>query len=78
MGYGGPWKKVRLLVLERDKWRCQIRASYCTGAATEVDHIVPTRSGGAMYDLRNLRAACRSCNSGRRNVGRNPTPSRPW
>lgn len=72
------WKKVRVLVLERDGYRCQILASRCTHQATEVDHIVPIRSGGAMYDPRNLRAACRACNNGRRNVGRNPTPSRVW
>ncbi len=78
------WRRVRLLVLERDGWTCQIRASGCTTVAEHVDHIVPRRLGGAGYDPRNLRAACAKCNLGRPSpllgLVERPvaTPSREW
>jgi 5-methylcytosine-specific restriction protein A len=67
----GPWVKVRLPVLERDGWLCQIKGPGCTTIATQVDHIVPPRldgTGGAWYDPRNLRAACQHCNGSRGGV----------
>jgi 5-methylcytosine-specific restriction endonuclease McrA len=57
------WRRLRLLVLDRDHHVCQIRGTTCTGAATCVDHIVARIDGGHMWDLRNLRAACQACNS---------------
>jgi len=59
------WKAARRQVLERDDRLCQIRRNGCTTEATEVDHIVPWAAGGAWFDPSNLRAACKSCNSGR-------------
>ena len=32
--YPWPWPKVRLEILERDGWLCQIRGPHCTGKAT--------------------------------------------
>jgi hypothetical protein len=61
------WRKVRATVLARDNHTCQIQRPGCTQLATEVDHIVPVTKGGAKYDPRNLRAACRKCNLGRIN-----------
>lgn len=61
------WRKIRLQVLERDNWQCQIRRKGCTELATQVDHIVPVTKGGAKFDPRNLRAACHKCNNGRIN-----------
>lgn len=61
------WHAARRAVLERDQFRCQIGGPRCTGDATEVDHIVPWRLGGARYDPENLRAACKTCNVGRSN-----------
>jgi hypothetical protein len=63
--YGSTWRRLRLVILERDGHTCQIRDSGCTGVADQVDHIVSWRLGGAAFDLPNLRAACRSCNSSR-------------
>lgn len=63
--YHGPWPHVRLTILERDGWRCQIRGPRCVGHATQADHIIPWQEGGAWYDPANLRAACSPCNSGR-------------
>lgn len=76
--YGAGWRKVRLEVLERDEYVCQIRGERCSVAATVVDHIVPWRLGGALYDATNLRAACSSCNRSR--AWRKPVrrPSRDW
>ena len=64
--YDHDWVKVRPLILARDG-RCMVRGPRCTGAAEEVDHIVPLIEGGARLDLDNLRASCRPCNAGRHN-----------
>lgn len=78
------WKRVRLFVLERDERRCKILGRRCTGVATEVDHIVRLIDGGAQLDPDNLRAACRTCNRGRRPGASQPPPraevtaSREW
>lgn len=58
--------RVRLPVLARDGYRCQIRGPKCTVVATDVDHIVSWRHGGELIDPSNLRAACPTCNRGRR------------
>jgi 5-methylcytosine-specific restriction endonuclease McrA len=55
------WKRVRLVILERDRFVCRLELPGCTGRATEVDHVVPRKFGGTEA-LSNLRAACRSCN----------------
>lgn len=59
------WRRTRLFVLDRDRWRCKIKGPKCLGWANEVDHIITRADGGAMFDPRNLRAACRPCNGGR-------------
>jgi 5-methylcytosine-specific restriction endonuclease McrA len=58
------WRKVRLLVLDRDRGLCQMHGRKCTRYATQVDHVVAIEDGGAFYDVANLRAACRTCNAG--------------
>jgi hypothetical protein len=52
------WKKIRITVLNRDAYTC----AYCGDVATEVDHVYPKSKGGE-DTLDNLVAACRSCNS---------------
>lgn len=76
--YNARWRRVRGVVLERDGWLCRIGGPKCKVSATEVDHIVAWRAGGALYDPENLRAACEPCNRGRvyREVKRRP--SREW
>jgi len=61
------WRRLRLQILERDGYMCQIKGPKCTKRATAVDHIVPVNDGGAFYDPTNLRAACQWCNSWRAN-----------
>lgn len=56
------WQQLRLAVLLRDGYQCQIKGEKCTGRATTVDHVEPIAEGGAPYDPSNLRAACKPCN----------------
>lgn len=78
------WRRVRLEVLERDGWLCQIRGPRCSVQADQADHIVPFARGGDAYDPANLRAACAPCNLGRRArtsslvSGAPVSPSREW
>ena len=78
--YSGPWKRIRLQVLQRDDYQCQIRGAGCTRHATEVDHILPAAldpSGAGWFDPENLRSTCRPCNLGRL-VKATTTSSRQW
>jgi 5-methylcytosine-specific restriction endonuclease McrA len=51
----------RRAVFARDDYRCQ----YCGSHADSIDHVVPrSRGGGDVWD--NLAAACRPCNSAKR------------
>ncbi|XTZ17059.1 HNH endonuclease [Micromonospora echinospora] len=66
---------VRLHVLHRDRWRCQIckrsipqRLRVPHPRAGTVDHVVP-RSQGGSHDPANLGAAHMGCNSARNNRG---------
>ena len=69
------WKDQRLRVLKRDSYIC----AYCSGEATQVDHVIPRANGGG-HDLDNLVACCAPCNTrkGSRNEGvflaQGPTP----
>jgi 5-methylcytosine-specific restriction endonuclease McrA len=57
------WKRVRLRILKRDNYLCQVRGPRCTGRATQVDHIVNVADGGAKLDPANLQSICPSCNA---------------
>ena len=52
------WKDTRLRVLARDGYTC----AYCNQEADQVDHIQSRVSGGDVFDMDNLVAACRRCN----------------
>ena len=58
---GRPWRRLRLLILERDGFTCQLRLPGCTGLASHVDHRVSRRDGGSDHPD-NLQAACANCN----------------
>lgn len=71
LGPGGStraWRRRRLIVLDRDGWRCRVRVDdrgrivaeggvECLLPADTVDHVVPRARGGT-DDPDNLRAAC--------------------
>lgn len=62
-GYGAKWRKIRLLVLKRDNYKCQ--CVECKGLhrlkhAKEVDHIVSKAKGGT-DDMSNLQAINHDC-----------------
>ena len=57
------WRATRTFVLARDRYICQINGPRCMRYATSVDHVVARADGGDCFDLANLRAACRPCNS---------------
>ena len=57
MNRGVRWRKLRLEVLDRDRWRCQA----CGKAGMlEVDHIQPLEDGGS-DEPDNLQVLCRGC-----------------
>jgi len=80
-GYGSTWQRLRLQILQRDRWRCT-----CGAYADTVDHVIPLAEGGAPYDPQNLKAACRHCNYAdggrlaqrRRTAAKFGVPSRGW
>jgi 5-methylcytosine-specific restriction protein A len=53
------WRALRTLVLQRDLL-CKICGDE---ASTEADHIIPTRSGGAVWSIENLQGLCSSCHA---------------
>lgn len=63
------WRKLRLQILIRDGWRCQLcgvglyRAKNGKRGNAAVDHITPLSQGGAPYDPANLRAICQADNT---------------
>lgn len=76
------WHVVRLEVLERDGWRCQLcgepidrHATPRSPKSATVDHIVSVLDGGSWYNPANLRAAHLVCNSVRANRGRAARPT---
>jgi 5-methylcytosine-specific restriction endonuclease McrA len=57
------WKKLRLLVLARDNYECQVRGPRCRGAASTVHHIIPSSQAPELFfDAGNLQASCGACN----------------
>ena len=62
-GYNYAWKKIRIQILERDRWQCHYCGKQLSGTDATVDHINPVSKFGANNDPDGLVAACRSCNS---------------
>ena len=64
-GYGHHHRSLRLVVLARDRWRCQrpdpITGAPCGAPASHAGHIVDRANGGPTT-LDNLRAECVACN----------------
>lgn len=54
------YQKLARFVRRRDGNRCQICGS--TDWPQHVDHIIPRHYGGAVFDTKNMRLLCRTCN----------------
>jgi len=61
--WGRAYRELRLWVLARDGYLCQIHGPRCSRYATQVDHVVARADGGDLFNPANLRAACRPCNA---------------
>ncbi|MDD5748326.1 MAG: HNH endonuclease [Actinomycetota bacterium] len=59
--YYGRANLTRRAVFARDGWVCQ----YCGSSAETVDHVIPRSRGGA-HTWENVVAACKRCNSKKR------------
>ena len=58
------WKKLRLVVLERDNYLCQCercKSLPVPKIANVVDHIIPIKKGGNATNLSNLKAMNYNC-----------------
>ena len=59
------WQRLRLRVLARDGYWCQIQGPRCRGHANSVHHIIPSSQRPDLFwVVSNLEAACSSCNYG--------------
>jgi 5-methylcytosine-specific restriction endonuclease McrA len=59
-GSSRAWRQVRLFVLNRDGYLCQLRLSCCTGLATEAHHVLGRQITGD--DPQFIVASCKRCN----------------
>lgn len=75
------WRTVRARILRRDPV-CLLQLPGCTTIATTADHIIPVAKGGELYDMANLRGACRDCNRNKSDrldeELERPYAARPW
>ena len=72
--YGSPrWRSLRLLILDRDGWRCRTCGS---SRSLEVDHIIGIHDGGDAYKPGNLQTLCKSCHSAKTASEGRPIPER--
>jgi 5-methylcytosine-specific restriction endonuclease McrA len=60
---GKAWRSTREAVLIRDEYVCQYCGKELHGDDATVDHVIERQDGGLEYDMTNLKAACRTCNS---------------
>lgn len=66
-GYDKAWRDMARSVLVRDHWTCQVCGVHLGKGTATVDHIIPVSLAPHLrLDPSNLRAACRSCNSRKR------------
>ena len=62
-GYGAAWRKARAYQLRTEPLCRHCATIGRVEPATEVDHVVPIRRGGARLDPANLQALCKRCHS---------------
>jgi len=57
------WGKLRTSILSAEPLCRHCKAKGDLTAATEVDHIVPVKQGGEIYDTDNLQPLCGKCHA---------------
>lgn len=67
-GYDYRWQKLRVHLLRRDKYQCQV-CREAVGISGHVDHIVPLSQGGT-NDWDNLQVLCQACHAVKTNKER--------
>jgi 5-methylcytosine-specific restriction enzyme A len=55
------WFFIRKDVLRRDRYTCQICKTRLRKKFLDIDHIIPLRMGGQLFDKNNLRTLCKDC-----------------
>ncbi len=55
------WHYVRMDVLKRDRYRCSSCNQRFRKKELDVDHIIPVKMGGSLFNKSNLRTLCRKC-----------------
>jgi 5-methylcytosine-specific restriction endonuclease McrA len=56
------WRALRLVVLKRDGYRCQLNLPGCEGRASVPHHLVPRKWGGGDHPG-NLVSVCKACHN---------------
>lgn len=56
------YQKLAGFVRRRDHHQCQICGSPAVRPQGHVDHTIPRHLGGPVFDAKNLRLLCRTCN----------------
>lgn len=57
------WEKLRLRILNRDKFCLICMSKNIVTIADTVDHIKPVSKGGGFWDEANLQGCCKPCNN---------------
>jgi len=52
---------VRKDVLKKDRYRCSICKKRFRKKDLDVDHIIPVKIGGKLFEKKNLRTLCKDC-----------------
>ena len=73
------WRNLRLYMLRQAGWKCCECGQRHTPSRLEVHHIVPIKSGGAVFAAANLRILCKACHKQHHNdYVRRPSRRMQW
>jgi 5-methylcytosine-specific restriction endonuclease McrA len=62
------WHFVRKDILRRDNYRCGLCKKRFRKAELDIDHIIPLRIGGRLFEKANLRTLCKECHKFKSNL----------
>ena len=64
------WFWIRKDVLRRDRYTCSICKKRLRKRFLDVDHIIPVKMGGQLFDKNNLRTLCKECHKAKSDLDR--------